>query len=167
MGKQPLRKIGDGASGKFCMSYSSWLRRRQYEVRVWWLWTGLARKDVHCGLDWRASSYVIQCLGLAIVKWGRYTMYAICDNKRAIAVDLFSAAAANCDLITTKPLNVLLHTLVETWDEMRFSRQSSLLCSHLISPRVWGAGWLQNGRCLFYALSSSSLSLSSWTDKHQ
>lgn len=67
-------------------------------------------------------------------------MYAICDNKRAIAVDLFSAATANCDLITTKPLNVLLHTLVETWDEMRFSRQSSLLCSHLISPRVWGAG---------------------------
>lgn len=66
-------------------------------------------------------------------------MYEICDNKRAIAVDLFSAAA-NCDLITTKPLNVLLHTLVETWDEMRFSRQSSLLCSHLISPRVWGAG---------------------------
>lgn len=86
-------------------------------------------------------------------------MYAICDNKRAIAVDLFSAATANCDLITTKPLNVLLHTLVETWDEMRFSRQSSLLCSHLISPRVWGAGWLQNGRCLFYALSSSSLSV--------
>lgn len=86
-------------------------------------------------------------------------MYANCDNKRAIAVDLFSAATANCDLITTKPLNVLLHTLVETWDEMRFSRQSSLLCFHLISPRVWGAGWLQNGRCLFYALSSSSLSV--------
>lgn len=27
--------MGNGASGKFCMSYSTWLRRRQYEVRFY------------------------------------------------------------------------------------------------------------------------------------
>lgn len=35
MGKQPMKKLGNGASGKFCMSYSTWRRRRQYEVSKW------------------------------------------------------------------------------------------------------------------------------------